>query len=99
MFEQTKLHAFARYIGPSPAPEPPYKPIKPCPYKPESLDKCVAEAKAAQERARERDHAMALEQQRLAQKNQALQDENAQLALRGSVQAGDLALKLQVRDR
>ena len=28
------------------APEPPYKPIKPCPYKPESLDKCVAEAKA-----------------------------------------------------
>ena len=46
VFEQTKLHAFARYIGPSPAPEPPYKPIKPCPYKPESLDKCVAEAKA-----------------------------------------------------
>lgn len=62
-------------------------------------ERLVAEAKAAQERARERDHAMALEQQRLAQKNQALQDENAQLALRGSVQAGDLALKLQVRDR
>ena len=46
VFEQTKLDALARYIGPSPAPEPPYKPIKPCPYMPESLAKCVADAKA-----------------------------------------------------
>jgi hypothetical protein len=46
-FEQTKLDALARYIGPSPEPEPPYRPIKPCPYTPESLAKCVADAKEA----------------------------------------------------
>jgi hypothetical protein len=44
VLQQNKLDALARWIGLSPAPLPPFSPIKPCQPKPEPLAECEERA-------------------------------------------------------
>uniref|UniRef100_A0A7S2I188 Uncharacterized protein n=1 Tax=Haptolina brevifila TaxID=156173 RepID=A0A7S2I188_9EUKA len=44
--QQLKLDGLAKWIGPSPEPLPPYKPIVPCPPAPEPVAQCEEHAKA-----------------------------------------------------